>query len=134
MIRPKLCFAALGVVRDVESNAISVFNIFEAIVPSGLPVFMQQAAFFVLWERDQGDPQDVRGRFVLQIGETRLSGADINVNFADKLQHRSIVNLQGVAVPTSGSLRFSIELDGGVRAEYSIDVQAPPAIVQPRHV
>lgn len=133
MITVKLCLAALAVVRDAETNSISAFNIFESIVPAGFPIFMQQAAFFVLWEREAADPPQVRGEFILEIAGTRLSRAEVNLNFQDSLSHRSIVNLQGVAIPTPGRLDFSIALEGGVRAGYSMQVQALPAVVEARH-
>jgi hypothetical protein len=130
MIIVKLCFAAMAVVRDAETSSISAFNIFEGIVPAGLPVFMQHASFFVLWERELADPQQIRGVFSLEIGEQLLTRAEVNLDFGGRLLHRSIVNMQGVAVPRPGKLHFRIVLDGGSRAEYSMDVTAPPAIVQ----
>jgi hypothetical protein len=48
MIRLKTCFAAVAVIRDAETNAVSAFNILEGVGAAGLPVFMQQLAFFSL--------------------------------------------------------------------------------------
>jgi hypothetical protein len=128
MIRAKICFAAVAVVRDAETNGISAFNILEGVVPVGMPFFMQQLAFFVLWERDANDPQQPHGEFTVEIAGNRLATVQLNLDFQDKPRHRSIVNLNGLTVPQPGQLRFSITLETGARAEFTMDVEAPHAV------
>lgn len=131
MIRPKLCFAALAVVRDGETNTISAFNIFEGLGAVGFPFLLQNAAFFVLWERDPADPARMGATFTVGVdGHPALGTQQITLDFQEVLSHRSIVKLNGLVVPTPGSLRFRIVPETGTAAEYAFDVSAAPPQVQ----
>jgi hypothetical protein len=128
MIRSKLCFAAAAIIRDGESNIISAFNVFEGLVPTGLPLFLQQVSCFALWQRDDGDPQQVSGNFTATLDGDTLANARILVDFAGLRRSRSIVNMQGFVVPRSGVLQFRFVLETGATAEYSLDIDPPPAV------
>ncbi|MFZ0970569.1 MAG: hypothetical protein WCC76_06880 [Candidatus Acidiferrales bacterium] len=130
MMRVKTCFAALAVVRDAETNSMSAFNILEAITAVGLPFFMQNASFLVLWERDADDPQRVAGRLTIAVGNQELSASAVNVDFEANLRNRTVINVNGLIVPSAGHLSFRIVLENGVQAEYVVDVLAPPPNVQ----
>lgn len=131
MIRARICFAALAVIRDAETNVISAFNILEGVVPQGFPAFLQHSSFFVLWERDADDPDETRGEFRVEIGGNRLSTAQVTVNFQGGRTNRTIVNLNGLAVPQPGELQFSVVLQTGALAEYIVRVDAPPVVARP---
>jgi hypothetical protein len=130
MIRPKTCFVATGITRDAETGTISAYNIFEGIRAAGLPVFIQSLSFLAFWERDLTDDPNYAGTFTVAIGEQTLVTNAVAVNFGDKTKHRSIVNVNGLVVPTVGQLTFAIVLDNGVRSEYTIVVEGPPVNVQ----
>lgn len=102
MIRPKVCFASLAVVQDATTNSISVFNILEGIVPSALPLLLQNVSFFVLWERDLTDAARVQATFTVRNDDLALTTQQIILDFADKRNHRTIANMNGLIVPRSG--------------------------------
>ena len=131
MIRPVICFVALAVVRDAETNAISAFNILEGIGAAGFPFLIQNASFFILWERDRTDPARTEASFTVRVGERDVVAAQqIVMNFEQGLRHRTIANLNGLVVPTPGSLRFRVAPQAGTAAEYAIEVSAGPPGVQ----
>lgn len=130
MIRAMMCFAASAVVRDADSNSISAFNILEGIAAAGFPLFIQSLSYFVLWQRDAADAAEIAGTFTLSIDGDQLTTGQVNINFADKLRHRTTVNINGLIVPHPGDLRFCIQLASGQAAEYVVDVTAQPAAVQ----
>jgi hypothetical protein len=131
VIRPIICFAALAVVRDAETNAISAFNILEALGTVGFPLFLQNASFFVLWERDPADPVRTEATFTVGVeGHAALTTQQIVLDFGEGRRHRSVVNLNGLIVPTPGSVRFRIAPREGTAAEYAFDVTAAPPAVQ----
>ena len=129
MISLKLCFVAEGVVRDADTNSISAFNILEGIIPAGVPFFLQRLTFFTLWQREDRDPPQVNGQFRITIGEQVLHDAQVRMDFQNVLRTRMVLNMSGLVVPAPGVLRFEVNLVGGVRAEYMIDVQPPPVAV-----
>jgi len=131
MIRAKICFAAVAVVQDTTTNSVSAFNILEGVTAVGMPFFMQSLAFFVLWEREANDPPRALGTLTININEQQLiAQGGITVDFGAGLRHRTVVNVNGLIVPRPGLLRFRLELEAGVRAEYVVDVATPAPGVQ----
>jgi hypothetical protein len=130
MITARLCFAALAVVRDSESNSISAFNILEGLTAAGTPFLMQSVSFFALWQRELTDPPRASGTFTVAINDEELNRAAINVDFGGNTRNRTVVNVNGLVVPRPGSLRFRIVLETGARAEYAVDVVTLPTVPQ----
>ena len=126
---PKICFAAVAVIRDAETNNISAFNILEVVGAAGLPFLIQNVSFFVLWQREPQEPAQTEGRFSLSIGDQVLHEMTVRVDFQGGLKNRSIVNLNGLVVPNAGPLRFRFQLENQAVAEYIVDVTAPPPVV-----
>ncbi|HEV3219441.1 MAG TPA: hypothetical protein VGZ48_06690 [Candidatus Acidoferrales bacterium] len=130
----KICFLAEGLIRDAESNSMSAFNIVEGITPAGLPLFVQKLAFFVLWEREPAEPERVEGQFHVLMGEERLSAANVVVEFAGLRRSRSIVYVNGLVIPRPGTIIFRIDLAGGGRGEYGIEIEPPPVVANQARV
>lgn len=139
MIRSTLALAADTVLRDADTNAITVVSLFEGILPVGLPVFLQRLVFAVFWEREATDPARVEGRFTATIGGDALITQQLFVDFAEHLRSRSFVRLNGLLIPRPGTLALRIALDGGIASEYSFPIQTPvvandPPNQQPRDI
>ena len=130
MIRAKICFAALAVVRDADTNGISAFNILEGITGAGMPFLIQNVSFFVLWERDLADPERVPGTFTVTLNGQALTTQQVTIDFQGRTANRTTVNLNGLIISTPGTLNFRLALEVGAVAEYHFDVQGPPAAVQ----
>ena len=125
MIEPLLCFVAVAVIRDAESNSISAFSILDGIVPVSLPLLLQNLSFLAIWRREQQDPVDMGATFTVSLNGNPFVTQGMSVNFGSSLRHRTIANLQGMVVAGSGTLRFSLRLDNDVSAEYVVDIGAP---------
>jgi hypothetical protein len=129
MIRLKLCFVAEAVIRDADTNAVSAFNILEALTPAGFPILVQRISCYTLWERENNDAPQVNGRFTVAIGDNVLNETAIRMDFAGAPKAKTLINMNGLILPQPGLLRFQIDLDGGAHAEYTVDVNPPPAAV-----
>jgi hypothetical protein len=132
MIHPKICFAALAVVRDAETNSMSVFNILEGVTAVGIPLLIQNMSFFVLWQREEADERRIEGTFTAAIGDQELSQVRVDLDFGENIRNRTVVNLNGLVIPRPGTLRFRIVLTNNVEATYTVDVAAPPPVAQVR--
>jgi hypothetical protein len=130
MIRPKLCFAAEGVVRDVDLNTISAYNIMEGFVAVSYPLLMQRAVFFVLWEREANDPQQANGRFRFLLDNDELIASELRIDFQNNPRTRSVVRINGMVVPQAGLLHFRIDLEGDIHAEYVVEAQIVPPVAE----
>jgi hypothetical protein len=123
MIKNLLALVANDVVRDAETNNISVFNIFEGLQAEGFPVLLQKVCFFTLWERGDDEKEEHDAAFKLSIGSKELQSRTGNLNFQGKKRVRHIIRLQGLILPEPGTLCFSLEL-GETIAKYAVEVTA----------
>jgi hypothetical protein len=129
-VRPILCFAAKGIVRDADSGTISAFSILEDLQPAGFPAVLPEAAVFALWRREPDEPAVVPLRFELRNNENVIVDGDWTVDFGSSRANRSVLNLQGVLVREPGVLSFNFVRDGAVITSYSVAVAAPPTRVE----
>jgi len=129
-MRSIVCLAAEGVIRDAQTNNISIFNILEGVTAEGFPLFIQRVTFFVFWERDAEDPQQISGRFRVEVAGRELHAQPIHINFGNVLKNRTIIVTQGLVIPQPGSLTFAITLDSGLTASYTVPANAVASAVQ----
>jgi hypothetical protein len=127
VIRTKICFVALAVIQDRETNIVSAFNIMEGVTPGMMPFIMQTLSFFVLWEREPSDPGRRPGTFTITSDGQSLTTQEIMLDFERNMRLRTIINIGGLVVPKPGALRFRIDVTKEVQAEYIIDVAGPQA-------
>lgn len=126
-MRVKLCLVAEGIVRDAETNSISVYNILEGITANGFPLLVQRMAFLALFERDESEPEAHAGHFTVSLGDNQLLTGEQRINFRGKLRTRSIVRIQGLLFPTPGEARFALAVGEGVTAAFVVRVRATAA-------
>jgi len=121
MLVPKLSLIAEGVIRDVATNSISVFNILEGLAAQGFPFFLQHLNFFVLWEKAESDPSVFEGTFSIKNNSVSLIEDKFKIDFEGKLRSRSIINVNGLLIKEPGILKASLNFNG-VEAEYSVSI------------
>jgi len=114
------------VIRDAQSNSISVINIFEEIKPEGLPLFISRFMVFVLLKRKTDeDPSKIRCKLRIAIGSNNLLEHVLNIDFQDKKRNRTIVNIGGLVIPSSGILETSIWLDERMLNTFQVEIREP---------
>lgn len=123
MVKNLLSIVANDVVRDAETNSISVFNIFEGLQAEGFPILLQNVCFFTLWERSEDEKEEHDATFKLSIGTKELQSHTGILNFQGKKRVRHIIRLQGLILPEPGILCFSLEF-GKKSAKYEVEITA----------
>ena len=126
-MRVKLCLVAEGVVRDAETNSVSVYNILEGIAANGFPILVQRMAFLALFERDESEPEAHTGQFTVSLGDNQLLTGEQHIHFRGKLRTRSIVRIQGILFPSPGEATFALAVAADVRASFVVRVRATAA-------
>lgn len=124
MIRSQLCLVAESVIRDADTNNVSVINILEGITAEGFPVLVQRLAFFALLERDASDTEQTSGQFTTTFNGKTLQEVKIDLNFQGKLKNRVTVNVRGLIIPEPGIITFSLTLSTGATASYAVEAIA----------
>ena len=120
--------------RDGESNTISAFNLLEDITADGFPLLVPRVAFFTLWEREEGDAPVHHARLSVSLDNQELLAQPLDIDFQGFRKNRTINRIGGLVLPGPGQLRFSLAIDGGTTATYTVPVtlsaQAPHVEVQ----
>lgn len=106
MLRCTLAVVAESVVRDAQSNNISVFNILEAFAANAFPAVFARLAVLFMLTRDEGDPAQFPLMLRITQGDHGEDAFPVDCNFAEHRRTRSIVQLGGLAVRGAGQIRF----------------------------
>src|SRR5690349_7449303 len=121
-----VCLAARALVRDGESNAYSVFSIFEGLKPQGFPAIVPEVGVLLMLRRLDGDPNSIDLTFAASNNATVLHRTAINLVFDGKPFARSTVTIGGLVIREPGVLRFSF-----ARADSGAEVASFTVLVDP---
>jgi hypothetical protein len=124
MLRSTLCLVAEGVIRDAETNNVSVYNILESITAQGFPLFLSKLGFLAVWEKETTDPIIYRANFSITLNEQQLYAQDIPLDFQNNIRLRSIITVQGVVIPQPGQMNFRLTTESGQVANFTLTAQA----------
>ena len=133
MYSSKLMLCAEGVVRDAESNTVSVYNIFEEMSSATFPMTIPKMFMLLVTQRDPAhDPPAPAASIRIQLDNDLLDETDMEVNFQDKSRNRFILGVGGLVISRPGTLRFIANVANARMAEYTVTVQkASPPEVRP---
>ena len=126
----RICLIAEGVVRDAETNNVSVFNILERVTGAGFPLLLQKLTAFAFWEREAEEPSDWTGRIVLTLDDEELMTQPWEANFGENLNNRSIITIQGMVLPRPGLLTIRFQPEGAQEVAYSVRVRGPEPTIE----
>src|SRR5881394_1281092 len=124
-MRAVISLVAQGIIRDAQTNNISAFNILESITAEGMPVFIPNLAFFVLWERQPDEGPIHEATLNVRLDHNVLVSVGARVDFQTFVRARSINQLAGLVLPTTGELVFEMLIQNGPRAAYTVMINAP---------
>jgi hypothetical protein len=128
----KAVYVAEVVVRDGESNSLTLVNLIEEVRPQGFPILVPRLTIVVVLERSVGDPQDTNGRLVVTVGDAELVTVPMNVSFQERPRLRVITNFAGFVIPSPGTLRISVFVPAGAREPLTVhEIQIVPVQQQP---
>ncbi len=123
MITCKVMVAAEGIVRDAETNNISVFNILENLSVTSFPLFMQKLYVLCYIRREDGDPTQIDCEIKVSINDDELVAMPLRLDFLDQNVNRATGLIQGLAIPSPGTLHFVFLYDGSELNSYTITVK-----------
>jgi hypothetical protein len=130
MLICKACLAARGVIRDVDTNTMSIFSILEQLSGAGFPLFIQEIAVYAFWKRESKDPPTHDVVFSVSLNGTVLHTTPVTLTFGNTLNNRLALALNGLVITGPGDLLFEFtHVTTGVRyGSHLIVVTAPTAV------
>lgn len=109
------------VIRDVETNAVSLVNLLEEINAAGFPIFIPKLVVFLLLEKEGNEANVQNGNLKLKNNDKVLFSINVAFNFDGKTRTRNIIKINGLAMPTPGV--FTTEFSIGTHLLSSQSVQ-----------
>jgi hypothetical protein len=133
MPKNTVCLVAGAVVRDAESNRISVFSILEQIASEGFPVLVPELGVLALWHKESADPNEIELHFRIKNNEVEVFSSPVTLNFSESDVNRTIVSIRSLLIATPGPLTFEFVRNEDVIGSYEVIVKAPApkATVEP---
>lgn len=116
------------IIRDAETNSISIINLIEDINAEGFPAFIPKLAIFALIEKESGDPETSQGQIKLKNNDNVLFTFDIQYGFENKPRTRNIIKFNGLAVPSPGHFTTEFFANGNIISskEINCNISSPP--------
>lgn len=124
MITCKLALCAESVVRDIESNRVSIFNIFEGIKSHGFPIGIPRYTCFFFLSRGESDNATFEASLSFDLNGSSLKDFTVNVNFEDKMNNRVIANVFGLVIPGPGILSTRLMYETRELGRWDIEVKS----------
>jgi hypothetical protein len=129
MISTKLTVCGQTIIRDVDSNNISVVNIYEGFTAQGFPLLLPGFSFLVVVERQAGDARNHAGRFDIRLGDTVLASSNMNVDFQGQSRTRQIIRIAGLVITAPGIVASRFYIGDQMLGEYKFEVEQGAAPV-----
>jgi len=108
MITGKLMTVAESVVRDIDTNLISILNIIDELTAEGFPLFVNRLSVLATIQRTDDEAPARQFLMKVTIGELELARTAISVGFLDGTRANLLVRLQGLVIPVPGSVTFTV--------------------------
>jgi hypothetical protein len=123
MIKSKLAVCSESIVRDAETNNLSIFNMLEELTSIEFPFVLPRFATLFYLERDEQDPNVIDATITLSLNTTLIGQAVGKGDFEEKSRTRIILAVQGLVIPEPGVLTATVSVDGQELSSWSIIVQ-----------
>ena len=115
MIKCQIALLARWIIRDVETNTISVFSIVEQINILAFPSLGFDMSFFAYLRKDEADPKLLETKLQLRLDDELLFEVPIASDFGDKQANRIIVQIGGLLISKPGLLFAELFTKSGER-------------------
>jgi hypothetical protein len=103
------CVSQLGII-DMHTNSFSAINVAEELNVVGFPVVIPQICISVLVAREATEPDQQEGSLHFRLNNQEIITQSIKFNFQGRLRVRALNVMQGLVIPSPGTLTFSITI------------------------
>jgi hypothetical protein len=113
MITVTYLLAGQMLIRDAETNAVSIIGLQEEINATGFPAFHPNIHILAILERESDDPVDIKCELTLMLEDEILGTYPMTLAFQEKLRTRALILVQGIVIPRPGSLQMKMVPERG---------------------
>src|ERR1044072_5430169 len=105
-----LFLCAETVIRDAETNTISIIHVVEEVQSETLPILLPRLVILAVYERGEGDPESLQTQYKITLGSTTMLDQVFPASFGDRLRTRHILQAGGLPVVQPGILDVSVSI------------------------
>ena len=109
------------IIRDAESDRISLINITEQLVSIAYPFLLPKIGIFMFLEKENQEVT-VSGEILIKNNDNTLAKNSLILSFSEKDKARVMIKFNGIAIPEPGNLTVDVLLNGETRSSVSIPV------------
>jgi uncharacterized protein DUF6941 len=108
MISCRLALCAEAVIKDADTESLSVFNIFDELVPSSFPFTLPKMTclFFVGYDGKEGAV--VPASLIITKGETEFFKRPIEIDFRQRRTSKLVFYFHGIPFDGPGAVRVAL--------------------------
>jgi len=122
LIRSRLFFCSDSASIDARTNALSAFHIIEQVNAPSFPVVIPRVSILCFLSREDADPSQVSLQLQIFSGDQKLFDGPVAIDFVQQRATRTILELNGMVVPSPVELRFVLVLEKTVLDSWAITV------------
>jgi len=122
MLTSRIILCAQGIIRDTETDSVSVFNILEAISAPKFPVVIDAIRVFSLTESEPVQAEDMELEWHVYLDDSELLSQKARIEFQGKKRHRMFIQIRGLEIPGPGELWITLNYGGELTVKTYIDV------------
>jgi hypothetical protein len=117
-----------GIVRDVESDKISLFNLLEDSTAPGFPVLYSKIACMFVVAKETGDAETSEGVYVGKFDDTEFFRTPAQIDFKGRTRQRLILQLMGFVVPRPCLVSFALIVGESELGKWEFRLEAQPGV------
>jgi hypothetical protein len=107
---------------DRATNRVSIFNVFDHLPVTSLPVVVPSVTFVSVIESEKAENINVSGEIEIEANGVSIFKIQVPISFTDNRLARVVLTFQGIPVRDTGSLTFRLALPDGTIAETTFQV------------
>jgi len=123
-MRCQFAACANRIVRDVDTDTVSLIDLAESTLVPMFPIVMPELACLFILQREEGDKREIDGMAVLTLSGEEIFKAPITINFNGKSRFRQILTLAGIVLPHPGVLKLALVVGDREQGSREIDVMS----------
>jgi hypothetical protein len=114
---------------DSQTGRLSLFHLLEQVQATSFPTALS-LTLVGMFVRGAGEPEDQSIRLKVELDESAIFDSSVNFSFQGKQRSRVLMALNGLAIPSAGTLSFSFLSGEGVPLGAPWDVLVEMATAQ----
>jgi len=120
----KLIFNLIAekIIRDQLTNNASAINIIEQFNSDTFPLFFSALNGIFLVTKEEGDPEDIEVKIVLELDGVQLYENNLSFGFLGKKRARVMYVVNNLVIPKPGTLTSKIFVQDDEIGEYNMDI------------